>query len=240
MPSKNIVKEYHPNSFYHIYNRGVNKTEIFLDEQDYSVLLSYLKTYLIPFDLKILERRLTDKELSEKEKKEALNQINRKNFHGKIELIAYCLMPNHYHFLIRQENKYDMKEFIQTLMALYVKYFNSRHSRIGPLFQGKYKAVLIDKGQLAYLSRYIHRNPIEGSKIKRSDLNTLDPYLRQPSSFPNYIRQINQVWVKPDYALDNFSQDGFNSYRDFVQSTDKEFEEKFTKSISKLSLDQDV
>jgi putative transposase len=77
-----------------------------------------------------------------------------------IELLAYCLMPNHFHMLLRQTDSPAMGRFMQRLGIAYVMYFNRRHHRVGPLFQGKYKAVrVIGSFQLMEVSRYIHRNP---------------------------------------------------------------------------------
>ena len=83
-----------------------------------------------------------------------------------VELLAYCLMPNHFHMLVRQSQSASMGRFMQRLSIGYVMYFNKRHARIGPLFQGKYKAVrIVGNLHLMDVSRYIHLNP------ERSGLN---------------------------------------------------------------------
>src|SRR3990170_2216093 len=100
MPAKNRIKEYSENSYYHIYNRGVEKRLIFLDQQDYGVFLSYLKEYLLPKNEKELFSRLSNPTLSPKEKDKILKLLRLNNFAGEITLLAYCLMPNHFHLLI--------------------------------------------------------------------------------------------------------------------------------------------
>src|SRR3989344_6529764 len=102
MPSRNETKQYVTNGFYHIYNRGVEKRIIFLDQQDYAVFLSYLKEYLLPKNEKELYERLSDPNTSAKEKDKILRLLRMNNFAEEIILLAYCLMPNHFHFFIKQ------------------------------------------------------------------------------------------------------------------------------------------
>jgi len=98
MPAKNSTKLYIENSFYHLYNRGVEKRIIFLDQQDYFVFLSYLKQYLLPLDKNKLTEKLTDPDISYKDRDKILKSLRLNNFASEIKLIAYCLMPNHFHF----------------------------------------------------------------------------------------------------------------------------------------------
>ncbi len=83
-------------------------------------------------------------------------------------------MPNHFHFLIRQIKEGGVTEFISKVSNSYTKYFNTKHKRVGPLFQGEFKAVLIETDeQLLHVSRYIHLNPLVAELVK--DLNIF-PY----------------------------------------------------------------
>jgi len=109
MPGKNALKKYVEDGFYHVYNRGVEKRNIFLDEQDYKVFLSYLKLYLTNKDDSIIEiKKRTD--LSDDQKNEKISKLmSSKNYFNKIELLCYVLMPNHFHLEIRQKEKTDGK-----------------------------------------------------------------------------------------------------------------------------------
>lgn len=229
MPAKNSVKIYVENGFYHIYNRGVNKRSIFKDQQDYSVLLSYLKTYLLPKDTQGLDQILADTHSSAKEKDVALNLLQLNNFHNRILLLAYILMPNHFHFLIQQTGKNDMDSFMQSCMTRYTRYFNQKYKRVGPLFQGKYKAVMVESdAQLLYLTRYIHRNSLF---LPGADI------FSQPSSYSVYLGKTKQAWVKPEFILSNFSTSGYNSYESFVEDDDETIEEQSIFTLPKISLD---
>lgn len=175
MPGKHIVKTYLKDGIYHIYNRGVEKRKIFLDEQDFKVFLSYLKTALSQLpDPTQIEKNFT---LQGSTFKGVPRQP--KNFHSTVELHAYCLLPNHFHFLIRQLTETAIKNFMQSLFTRYSMYFNFRHKRVGALFQNIYKAVLVtEEPYLLHLSRYIHRNCLTYVK------NLLDGY----SSYAEYLR----------------------------------------------------
>lgn len=103
MPAKNSLKQYVKNGYYHIYNRGVEKRKIFLDQQDYSVFLSYLKEYLLPKNEKKLHEKITSSQTLPKERDKIVRLLRMNNFAGQITLLAYCLMPNHFHFFIKQK-----------------------------------------------------------------------------------------------------------------------------------------
>lgn len=232
MPSKNTVKDYVEDGYYHVYNRGVNKYSIFQCEMDYRMFLSYIKEYLLPKDI-------------EKLKQPNQGYLALNNFEKKIELLAYCLMPNHFHFLLHQKGIFDMKLFLQSLMTRYIRYFNMKYKRIGPLFQGRYKAVLITSDeQLLYLTRYIHLNPLAlvfGENWQSLTSDDIDNAIRtQPSSYPNYLKEIEQEWVKPEFILGNFSSSGFNTYKNFVVGQDSDLEVMAITRIKDTGIDLDL
>lgn len=238
MPCKNAIKTYIEDSFYHIYNRGVNKRTIFIDGMDYSIFLSYLKTYLLPKDKEKLFSIIANPSSTSKEKERASQLLLLNNFHKRIELIAYCLMPNHFHLLIKQAEKNDLEYFMRSLMTRYTKYFNHKHGRIGPLFQGDYKAVLVTTDpQLLHLTCYIHLNPLKLSKSRAVSIQ--EALLNQPSSYPVYLGKIKQEWVKPNFILQNFSSSGFNSYQCFVEDTDSDLELETAIITSKIAIDEE-
>jgi REP element-mobilizing transposase RayT len=79
-----------------------------------------------------------------------------------VTVIAYCLLPNHYHFLLRQDGQQPAGMFPQRLFNSYTKAFNKRYGRTGTLFEGRYKAIHVDKdGYLLHLCRYVHANPVK-------------------------------------------------------------------------------
>ncbi|MDO8658446.1 MAG: transposase [Candidatus Levybacteria bacterium] len=213
MPAQNSTKQYLENSYYHIYNRGIDKRPIFLDEQDYSVFLSYLKEYLLPKNEKELYDRLSNPNISSKEKDKILKLLLMKNFYEEITLLSYCLMINHFHFMIKQQSRNSIDKFIKSLCGRYAMYFNKKYKRVGPMYQGVYKAVLIkNEGYYLYLSKYIHKQSLASQGDNLQD---------QPSSYADYLGARNTEWVKPDEILSYFSKTNANlSYRSFVEEYD--------------------
>ena len=234
MPAKNSIKTYIENGFYHIYNRGVEKRRIFLDNQDYQVFLSYLKIYLSPIEESINNLQ-NNNELINRYKNIQISRLyTLNNFFKKINLVCYVLMPNHFHLELRQTNKKEIEIFMRSLITKYTMYFNRKYKRVGPLFQGRYKAVLIlgEEYQL-HLSRYIHLNPME-LLIKNQQLQSY-PW----SSYPSYVGNLKTKWLNKEFILSSFIKNQnnlFNSYKEFVEDYTKKMEEN-NKTYKDLFLD---
>jgi putative transposase len=214
MPAKNSKKPYSPNSYYHIYNRGVEKRKIFIDERDYGVFLSYIKEYLLPKNLDYLQKTIGDSQASPQKKADAIKALRMNNFSDDITLVAYCLMPNHFHLLIHQKSANAIDKFMNSLATRYTMFFNRRYKRVGTLYQSVYKAVLIEtEAQLIHLTKYIHRNPLKGEALKGSP----GIFTLQPSSYPEYMGQRNSAWIHPEIILSFFSKTNPRlSYKSFV------------------------
>ena len=218
MPAKNCLKQYLTNGYYHLYNRGVEKRKIFQEEIDYKVFLSYLKEYLNPKQIDKL-RLLIEKTCYDQRDK-LFKTIQMNNYANKIKLLAYCLMPNHFHLLVQQKNERGIEEFMRSMGTRYVMYFNKKYKRTGGLFQGRYKAVLVRTDeQLWHLSRYIHSNP------PYKGLTLLEyPY----SSLGAYLGEWKAAWLKTNLILSHFSPK--SSYKAFfegiLQKEDDEIVEK--------------
>lgn len=211
MPQKNSIKVYVEESFYHIYNRGVEKRTIFEELQDYKVFLKYLKESLSPPPKpENIRRTFTLQGASFK-------GIPRqpKNYFKEIELHSYCLMPNHFHLLVKQKSKNSIEKIMRSLATRYSMYFNKKYDRVGKLFQGHYKAVLIkDDDYLLHLSRYIHLNPLKYT----------DSLAKGFSSYADYLQLRKTKWIKTDFILGYFNTSvikelkKFNKYQEFVEN----------------------
>ena len=188
MPPKNTIKQYVEGAYYHIYNRGVEKRDIFLDKQDYSVFLRFLKEYLLPPEHPALLKLL------------GINPRRKPiNCYEDIKLLSYCLMPNHFHLFVQQKSKDGLKTFMKALSTNYVMYFNSKYDRVGPLFQGTYKAVRIEtEPYYVHISRYIHRNPEE--LLARDQPLCTYPY----SSYKYYLDGNGPDWLDVSEILKMF------------------------------------
>jgi REP element-mobilizing transposase RayT len=200
-----------------------------MDEQDIGVFLSYIKTYLLPRDEKTLKNIIADPVKLYKERIDASRALLLNNFSSELEMTAYTTMPNHFHFLVYQTAPDTIDRFMNSLGTRYTMYFNKRYKRVGPLFQGIYKGVLVESDeQSLYLSRYIHRN-----------VRSLPEELRSkfPSSYPVYLGKTKQEWVKPERILAHFSTAEYDSYREFVEIEDMDENNKEAVTLSKVGLD---
>jgi len=221
MPSRFQIKTYTDNSFYHLFNRGVEKRPIFLDEKDYAVLLSYLKTYLSPKDEPFLRTQATNSSVSWRERDQALRLLRMNNFHGTIKLLSYCLMPNHFHMAVWQQHGTGIDEFMNSLWTRYTMYFNKKYRRVGTLFQSVYKAVtVISEEQLIHLTRYIHQNPIAHRKLHTlaSKGEALRSYIW--TSYPEYLGLRRTSWVDSTIVLSRWTINKEYEYEKFVLETD--------------------
>ncbi len=183
MPSRNIVKQYEEDAYYHIYNRGVDKRIIFQDEQDYHMFLGLLKRHLT-----------RDKEKNSRGKEY-------ESYAGRVELLSYCLMPNHYHLFFYLNNDIDsIPELMRKVIGTYTQYFNKKYGRVGPLFQGVYKASRITSDPyLLHITRYIHKNP-------------KDYYSYPYSSLQYYIGDWKSDWVVPDRIYRLYDWGGYERF----------------------------
>lgn len=211
MSGGKATKLYLEGGYYHIYNRGNEKRLIFQKQQDYNVFLSYLKDYLLPKDEKELEQRLMDPHVSSRERDKIIKLLRLNNFADEITILAYCLMPNHFHFFIKQKSALSIDKFMNSLGTRYTKYFNTKYKRVGSLYQGVYKAVLVeDESQFIYLSKYIHQQAL-GTPGEAWEA-------KQPSSFPEYLGQRKTAWVYPEEILSCFSKSSpAIAYQNFIQ-----------------------
>lgn len=162
---------YAPNLFYHIYNRGVEKRDIVLDNRDRARFIHDLYEFNDRDAVFNLSRR-TDVRDPISFIKTSLKKRKR-----LIDIVAFCLMPNHYHLLLRQRVENGISLFMQKLGIGYTMFFNLRYERNGVLFQGKYKVVSVDKDSyLKHLIRYIHLNPLDLLDVdwRRGDIRNRD------------------------------------------------------------------
>ncbi len=162
-----------PGEIYHVYTRGIERRNVFLDRADrerFSDLLVHclprnqLRSYSIARRLKI-KQEIT------------------KDGAGLIDLLSYCLMSNHIHLLIKENFDGGTSLYMHRLLTSYARYFNVRQDRSGSLFVNPFKAVLISgDDQLLHVSRYIHLNPFMARIVG-------DPLVYRWSSLKEYVEE---------------------------------------------------
>lgn len=155
-------------SIQHVFNRGVNKGEIFFEDKDYKRFLAVALHYKSSNKKYSYETNLPNSD----------DPVSSK---VKVEVLAYCLMPNHFHFLLKEIESGGISSFLRRLSNSYAHYVNLKHERSGPLFGSRFKNVPIESDELLlHVSRYIHLNPLVSGLGK-----SLDDY--RWSSYPGYL-----------------------------------------------------
>jgi len=156
MPSRTAIRKYDAPAYYHVYNRGAAGQRIFRDAQDKRKFITLLERYL-----------------SSDPSYAGYPTYN-------IQLQAYCVMGNHFHLLLYQEDEpYEISGFMRSVLTAYSMYYNLRYKGSGHVFQGVFKASLIsDEAYLAHISRYIHLNP---ETYKTYKWSSLQYYLGEPA-----------------------------------------------------------
>lgn len=191
--------------YYHVFNRGVARQPIFSSQKDYAQALLTLTYYLFVKPPIKLSRY---KDFSLDIRSRIILELQKTN-DVLIELIAFAFMPNHVHFLFKQVVDKGVARFMSQFQNSYTRYYNTRHERIGPVFQGVFKAVHIEtQEQLLHLSRYIHLNPLVSYVIKNEEFLTY-PW----SSFSDYLKG-RSPFVTLSPVLDSFKTT--QKYKQFV------------------------
>ncbi|MDI6777941.1 MAG: transposase [Patescibacteria group bacterium] len=195
------------NEYYHVFNRGVEKRNIFTCDHDYMRFLISMKEFNRQDPVVSLYR------LSQPSVAVRPLQTQRK----LVEIACYCLNPNHFHLILKQISDGGISEFLKRLQGGYTGYFNYRYKRSGVLFQGKFKSVRVKtNAHLLYLSAYVNRNYFIHGYGDNSDW----PY----SSLWDYIGKRNSKICDKDVILNKFKDK--KDYQKFTQENALYMKEK--------------
>ncbi len=196
MPSRKTILA--TGEVYHILNHSVQGMPILRTKRDSSIFIEAMGYYLqIEPPIRFARYR-----------------VNRKNFSLNLKqrlvtIINFCLMPNHFHFTLRQEQEGGIKTFMQKLSNSFAHYFNIKYKKRGPVFEGNFKAVHIETNeQLLHLSRYIHLNPVTAYLVKKPEDHLY-------SSYRIYLGEEKSEIVDSSLVISQISPE---DYREFVLS----------------------
>lgn len=164
---------------YHILNRGINSQPIFTSRSDYSRFISLINYYQysdVSLSFSHYIRLAADK-------KEELLRGNKSTNQPLVTIFAFCLMPNHFHILLRQEKDNGIRKMMSNVQNAYGKYFNTKNDRHGPLFESRFKGLRIETDEtFLHVSRYIHLNPATSYLVEFDELSSYEW-----SSYPEYL-----------------------------------------------------
>lgn len=199
--------------FYHIYNRGNNKSNIFLNDSDRKRFQKLL--YLCNSEKPVVFKTIQGVPLDKIERGRTIVSVG-----------AYCLMSNHFHLLLREEKEGGISMYVEKLLTAYSMYFNKKTERTGKLFEGRFKATHADSDEyLKYLFSYIHLNPIKtiDSKWKENkitDREKAKQYLAN-YSYSSYIDYIGQGREECVILDKNAFPEYFDSIKEFSETVNE-------------------
>jgi putative transposase len=203
-------------NYYHIYNRGVDKRSIFINDSDYwrfilSIILLNEKQDGLMIRWRDFRKGNRSGSLSE------FLTLNVRKREPIVEINAYSLMSNHFHFLLKQTSEKGIEKFMQKLGNSYTKYFNEKYKRNGSLFQGTFKSSHIKSGgQLLRMSVYVNCN---------SEIHNVSPAEKYKwCGFSEYIGTANrQLCAKKD-IISHFKNKA--DYKNYAEENILDFREK--------------
>lgn len=179
---------------YHVFNRSLNREIIFVNSWNFSRYLKLIDYYRNTHQPVSLSRLL---QLNKKLREEILHSLQKDNL-LRVDILAYCIMPTHYHFILRQVADDGITKFIRDTSNSYGKYFNKKSERYGPVFQGRFKAVRIESDeQLLHVVRYVHLNPYSSFIVKN-----LDEVLKYPYSSMHEYMNAKPSFVSKELVLE--------------------------------------
>ncbi len=227
------------NHVYHVFNRGVDKREIFLDNQDYYRFIHSLFEFNDEDPVLNANFFFDPKTMSIGKRPARKNRKPRKML---VEILLFTLMPNHFHLLLKQKAQKGIAKFMHKVGTGYTNYFNIKCKREGVLFQGKFKAVLIENNeQLQYIPQYIHLNPLKlnyGSPtpiVWRKKFKFLEEY--RWSSFQDYIGKKNFPLLTQREFLLNISNGEKNYKKHIIDCLKESGKGKWIEGIQDVKLD---
>ena len=217
---------------YHVLSRGVDKRKIFLDKRDY---LRFIHNLFVLNNQKIVYTTHYNLERFENQSKNvdiASPHIERELRKLLVNILAFCLMPNHYHLLLSSLIENGIPRFMKKLNMAYAKYFNIKYKRKGTLFESRYKSILVSNDAHFYhLPYYIHLNPLD-------------------MEFPEWRNREIRDYNKAIEFLNNHRWSSHLDYcgkKNFPSITNREFlldvfggEEKYKKDIHKWLQEMEI
>lgn len=190
---------------YHVFTKSIAGFTIFNNDSDFirmTKLISYYQKDHPPMKFSVFYKL----------PKIQFDDINVQLLSRKylVEIIAYCIMPTHIHLILKQATDGGVSIFMRNILNSYTRYFNTKHRRKGPLWEGRFKSVPVyTDEQILHLTRYIHLNPVTACLIDK-------PEKWIASSYKEYLLEINSSDRICQYeAIVNISP---NSYRLFVEN----------------------
>ena len=217
--------KFYVDEYYHVFNRGTDKRKIFFN---YGDIKYFVDSVFISNKSKPIKDKNSGKNIRKKIKKGAIQEKK------LVSIITYCLLPNHYHLILREKVEGGISRFMQKLGTSYTMYFNAKYERTGVLFQGKFKATHLDKGSsLEFTSAYVNLN------YKHHNINPEKKIVK--SSLFEYLGTEKGEWICNKNELDKIVKNGFGGaegYKKYLKNQSKYFTERHGNNPDIINFDE--
>lgn len=213
------------NYIYHVFNKGIDGRPTFTDKREYVRAITTIQFY------QFLNPPIKLSKFLELEKTRQDKIASKPDGQKLVRILAYCLMPNHFHFLVEQISEKGISKFLGQFQNSFTRYFNTKNNRLGSLFLDQFKAVRVETDeQLLHLSRYIHLNPYTSAVVE----NFLKLQQYPWSSLVSYTSSYNDGITNPETVLGFFKNPKL--YLKFLE--DQKDYQKELHQIKHLSLEK--
>lgn len=193
-------------TIYHIYNRGVEKRTIFVDDRDRMRFIN---------SLAIFNSNDLDPNISRVMRNTTMTGVRLQSENQIVEIMAFCLMGNHFHLMVRGRVERGIPKFMQKVGTGYTNYFNLRYQRVGALFQSKYKSVpVLSDAHFLWLPHYIHCNP-----AKKNDWSSTSVKEYPWSSYAEYAEESEHKGKYSEIVDTTFLSELFETPENFEKQT---------------------
>lgn len=184
---------------YHICTKSIAGYKIFNDNADFERMRKLIKYYQIKNSVKFSD--FVNLKLVQQEGFHNAFDTIKRDKDGLVQIIAYCLMPTHIHLILKQLVEDGISCYMKDILNSYTKYFNNQHKRKGPLWEGRFKNVLVvNDEQLLHLTRYLHLNPVTAKLVNKPqewDFSSYNEYLKVLNNNSTICQFNNLLEIQP-------------------------------------------
>lgn len=205
---------------YHIFTKSIAEYKVFNNNSEFLRMIEIIRYYQ-------KERptvKFSDFIKLSKYKQSYFNKSNSSSDKERlVEIIAFCLMPTHLHLILKQLKEKGISVFMKNVLISYTRYFNIRHKRKGPLWEGRFKNVLVKTDeQLLHLTRYIHLNPVTAYLVNKPEewlVSSYREYLLEVNENKRICKYNDILDIKPDFYR-KFVEDRVSYQRELAKIKD--------------------
>jgi putative transposase len=189
---------------YHVYTKSIAEFKIFNCESEFTRMIECIRYYQKEKPVIRFSHFVQLLESSKINFKERLLDTKE----DLIEIIAFCIMPTHIHLVLKQIKNNGISIFMSNILNSYTRYFNQRHGRKGPLWEGRFKNVIVETDEyLIHLTRYLHLNPVTAGLVERPEEWLATSYREYLSQNGNKICKYENILNIEKERYKNFVED---------------------------------